>query len=255
MHLPKIKFIDMPLPEEANMIFWFLTQDTWGWNKQIIKIHPDLKRILLLKDGESQRDFLKKFIAAFRKNNSAKIRKNRARYEKAWRKIENDFFTTLSEILEIDWPKDKKIIHAMSSVNPVCPRFLDNWSFSMFYNYKKTDDTFDVITHECCHFLYFEKWKSLYPKMAHKKFDDPHIEWHLSEIIAPIILNDERIQKSRKKKSLFYPNHEKIKIGKISAPRYFIDLYKKNIRENKGMKAFLKTAYSEIKKNKSLFNT
>lgn len=255
MYLPKIKFIDMPISEEASMIFWFLTQDTWGWNKHIIKAHPAIKEMFLLKSEKDQKDFLKKFIIAFRKGNVAKIRKNRAKYEKAWRKIEKDFFMTLSEILEIEWSKDRKVIYAMSSINPVCPRFLDSWSFSMFYDYKRIDSASNVIMHECCHFLYFEKWKKIYPNMVHKKFDAPHVEWHLSEIVAPIILNDKRIQRLLKRKSSFYPDHEKIRIGKISAPRYFTDLYKKDIRENKGMETFLKEAYQEIKRNKNLFKT
>ena len=52
-------------------------------------------------------------------------------------------------------------------------------------------------------FLYFEKWKSLYPKMDRRKFDTPYIEWHLSEIVAPIILNDKRIQRLLKKRARF----------------------------------------------------
>lgn len=141
----------------------------------------------------------------------------------------------------------------MISINPVCPRFLDNWSFSMFYNYKKMDKAMEVIMHECCHFLYFDKWKKLYPKMDRKKFDAPYVEWHLSEIIAPIILNDKRMQKLLKQKTDFYPKHEALRIKDRSAPKYFTALYEKSIKKRKGIEVFLKEAYLEIGHNKNLF--
>ena len=111
----------------------------------------------------------------------------------------------------------------------------------------------EVMPHECCHFLYFEKWKSLYPKMDRRKFDTPYIEWHLSEIVAPIILNDKRIQRLLKKRARFYPEHARLKIAGQTVQKYFTALYEKNVKKKKGIEVFLKEAYREIKDNKSLF--
>ena len=65
----------------------------------------------------------------------------------------------------------------------------------------------------------------LYPKVDNKKFESPYLEWHLNEILAPIILNDSRIQKLLKRKADFYTEHQRIKIGNKIAPKYFNDLY------------------------------
>ncbi len=108
----------------------------------------------------------------------------------------------------------------------------------------------EVIMHESCHFLYFEKWKEIYPKTNNKKFEYPHIEWHLSEIIAPIILNDQRIKKLLKQKAVFYNEHEKIKIDNKTVPKYFTEIY----NQNKNFKNFLNKSYEVIKINKNLFN-
>lgn len=253
MNLPKVQFIDMSLTSETSVIHCFLLPDEWGWNKRITKAHPTLKNALLLKTEKDQLAFVKKYISLFRKKNAKIINRNKKEYEKEWGKIEKNFLEALSEILEIDWPKRRKTIYAMTSINPICPRFLDSWSFSMFYNYKKMDKAMEVIMHECCHFLYFEKWKELYPKMDRKKFNAPHIEWHLSEIIAPIILNDKRIQKLLKQKADFYPEHARLKIAGQTIPKYFTSLYEKNIKENKDFNAFLRQTYQEIKRNKNLF--
>lgn len=250
MNLPKVKFTDIPLAKEVDWIHGFLFQNKWGWGKYIIRKHPKMKKAFSFKSEAEQVKFLKKYIIKFRQEKQALIEKNKIKYQQAWGKIEREFFIVLSEIIEIDWPKNRKIIKAMLSINPICPRFLNDWSFSIFYNYKKISHLKEVIMHECCHFLYFEKWKQLYPKTNNKKFESPYLEWHLSEIIAPIILNDKRIQKLLKQKAVFYEEHKKIKIENKTAPQYFTELYK----SKKNFEEFLKNSYKIIKKNKRLFD-
>ena len=254
MNLPKVKFSHIPLSLEIDLIYGFLFQNEWGWGKYIIKKHPKIKKVFSCKNKAEQIKFLKRYIVEFKKKNKKVIAVSKAKYQKKWQKVEKDFFLILSEIIQINWPKNRKVIKAMISINPICPRFLDNWSFSIFYNYKEISQVIEVIMHESCHFLYFEKWKKMYPKMHSKKFESPYIEWHLSEIVAPIVLNDYRIQKLLKQKAHFYEEHRKIKIKGKSAPQYFTELYRKNQEENKNFEKFLKDSYKIIKANKKLFD-
>lgn len=106
--------------------------------------------------------------------------------------------------------------------------------------------------HEICHFLYFKKWLEIFPRISKKTFEHPYLEWHLSEILAPIILNDNRIQKLLKQKAVFYAEHKKIKIDEKTAPAYFTDLYDKIAKDN-NFEQFLKISYQTIKKNRNLF--
>ena len=248
--MPTVKFTDIPLSKEIDWIHGFLFQNNWGWGKYIIKKHPKIKKIFSFKTEEEQVKFLRNYLIQFKKDNQELIEKNKIKHQTEWQKIEKDFFVLLSEIMQIDWPKDRKIIKSMISVNPICPRFLNDWSFSIFYNYKKISHAMEVIMHECCHFLYFEKWKKMYPKISYKKFESPYLEWHLSEIIAPIVLNDQGVNNLLKQKAFFYKEHEKIKINNKAAPEYFTELYNKK----KNFEQFLNKSYEVIKKNKNLFN-
>lgn len=90
--------------------------------------------------------------------------------------------------------------------------------------------------------------------MSHRKFEAPHIEWHLSEIVAPIVLNDRRIQNILKQKEAFYSEHRKIRIGEKTAPKYFSDLYQKYAKKDDGFAIFLKNAYKIMKANEKLFD-
>jgi hypothetical protein len=252
MDLPKVKFTDISLSKEVDWVHGFLFQNKWGWGKYIIKKHPKIKRVFSFKTELEQIKFLKDYLVKFRKENQKLIEKNKIKYQIEWEKIEKDFFIILSEITQTTWPKNKKVIKAMISVNSICPRFLKDWSFSIFYNYKKISHAMEVIMHECCHFLYFEKWKQLYPKINDKKFESPYLEWHLSEILSPIILNNTRIQKLLKHKADFYTEHKRIKIRGKTAPKYFNDLYNKIAKKN-NFDEFLKESYQAIKKNENFF--
>ncbi len=255
MSLPKVKFTNIPLSKEVDWIHGFLFQNEWEWGKYIIKKHPKIKEVFAFKTEAEQVKFLKRYIIEFVKDNQKTIEKNKEKYQKEWLKIEREYFEKLSEIMEINWPKNKKTIKAVVSINPICPRFLNNWSFSIFYNYKKISHAMEVIMHESCHFLYFEKWKRIYPKMSPKKFESPHLEWHLSEIIAPVILNDPRIQKLLKQKAVFYDEYNKLKIEGKNVPQYFTDLYDKFNKGKTGFEEYLRDAHRIIQNNREIFES
>ena len=252
MFTPKVKFSLIPIKLEVNLIYFFLFYEKWGWGKKIIKRHPYLKGALNIKTKKNREKYIKKYIIKFRNENKKIIENQIEKYSKNWRKIEKQYLTILPEILDTPWPKDKKIIKAMISINPICPRFINNWSFSLFYK-QKAKKMKETIMHEICHFLYFKKWKEVFPNSPKKTFEYPYIEWHLSEILAPIILNDLRIQKLLKRKAVFYKEHQKIKIDGAAAPKHFLLLYKENVDKNYRFEEFLRKAYSEIKKHRKKF--
>lgn len=249
MNIPKVKFTDIALSREIDMIQGFLFQDEFGWGKHILRKHPGIEKVFSFEKEDEQVRFLKKYITLSRKENYEIIEKNKIRYETEWQKVEKDFFQVLSEIIQIDWPEDKKTIKAMISLNPICPRFLDEWSFSIFFDYKKISHAIEVIMHESCHFLYFEKWKEMYPHISKEKFESPHLEWHLSEIIAPIVLNDKRIRTLLKQEAFFYEEHQKMKINGKSAPEYFSQLY----AQSHDFENFLDKSYEVAKKHGDLW--
>lgn len=58
--------------------------------------------------------------------------------------------------------------------------------------------------HEILHFIWFEKWKEVFPKYDKKEFEGPHLIWKLSEIVPLAVLSDERMQKIFKHKPSVY---------------------------------------------------
>ncbi len=252
MHLPELKFDDYPPRMEVGRLHNFLFKSKWGWQDFIFQYHPELKEAcqeLAADTEDNQFNFLARCVAEFKESHKSEIKTNQLKYEEEWRKVEEDFFATLSGVIGIEWPLDREIITAMISINPITPRSLEDWNFAYFYNYHEIADFLETVMHECCHFLYFEKWKELFPEIESKNFDAPYIEWHLSEVIAPIILNDERIQKILKKPAHFYPQHYQNKIGERSIVDFFTELY----HQQNNFSDFLKKSYELIRLNEDKF--
>lgn len=254
LNMPKVLFRKNSISQEVKWLYLFIFENSWGWSRWIFKKHPDLKEVLKISKPKDRKRFINNYIIKFRKDNEKKIENSIKKYKNIWSKKENKYYQILEKIIGTNFPKNKKKIIAFISINPICPRFLEDWSFSIFYNFKDKKYVAEVIMHEICHFLYFKKWKEIFPHINKKKFESPYIEWHLSEIIAPIILNDKRIQKILKQRAVFYPEHSNIRIGDKSAPEYFNKKYIKIIKETQSFEVFLKDSYEDILNKKYLFN-
>jgi len=249
MRIPIVKFSSVPTVLEMDCIYGFLFDNDWGWGRYILKRHPRLKPVLGLKKKADRMAFIRAYVLEYRRKKKERIMRQKALYVSIWKKKERAAFEQLSKVMGTDWPKKRKSIRALISINPICPRFLDTWSFFIFFNYRNPSHAVETILHEACHFLYFKKWKEVFPAAKRRTFESPHIEWHLSELLAPIILNGPELRPFLKKKAAFYEEHEAVKIKGVSAPVYFTKLYER--RES--FESFLKESYREIKKYKKRF--
>lgn len=246
MKYPKVKIRQIPLKLEFGMFNYFVFNPSSNFGRYFFIEHPDLKNVKSKKEVE-------KYIINFRRKNKKAIKDSMAVFEKKWQKIEKDFFKILPEVLETEWPKDQTIT-AYISINPISPRYLDKWSFSINYKtHSNTPRLREIFMHEIVHFLYFKKWREIFPKADRKTFDYPHIEWRLSEILAPIILNNSPCRSLLEKPAGSYDEHKKIKIGKKSLVEHFENLYNKSMKQEKSFEEFLKIAYKEILKYKTKF--
>lgn len=248
--LPIVRFARVRRDAEFDWMYRFLFDDDWGWGRYILRKHPRLHPVLLLKRKKERERFINQYIDAFHASHAAAISGKAAMHERRWRKVESKFFTTSAEIINIAWPR--RVITALLSLNPICPRLLRSWSFFYYFDYS-VQDVREVIMHECIHFLYFEKWRKLFPHSRVTSFESPHIVWHLSELIAPIILNDARMQKLLKKKAVFYKEHERIRISSVSAPRYLTRLYRNMLDSGNDFGKFVRAAFRVVRAHKKEF--
>lgn len=252
--IPKVKFKIVPVKYSLPLIYCFLNlsknKAEWDWSQFVYKKYPSLKKELSkIKDSEKKRKHVEKYFLDFEKKNKNKTKQAKTKFEKNWNKINKNALTALSEVVEIDWPKEDKTIWARVSLNPICPRWIKKRIFDVYYGFT-THKMQEIAIHEILHFIYFEKWKEVFPNSNEKHFDAPHLIWQLSEMVPPIILSDKRIQKIIKHKPRAYKEYESAKINNKPLLSYFKGFYKKR----KSFEDFLITSYSFVKKHKKEIN-
>ncbi len=246
--LPKVKF-ELSSPKlDADLLYNFSQSN---WNKYVFKTYPELKVLL---EGKSKKAGLKicnDFVCDEIIRKKKEITKAKKEITEDWNLVSKEFFEEISSHFETEWPKDKKVIKGYISIVPICPRFLDDYSFSISYlgniNRRVT------VAHETLHFLWFKKWKEVFPKTRKQEFESPHLVWKLSEIIDPIILQcNPRLKKLINPKSWGYDEFKNIKIDEVSLSKHFAKIYKDSMKNKDSFGVTMNKLFAEAKKYESL---
>jgi len=194
--IPHVSFEIAPVEETIPILHRFLNprEGRSDWSHFIYKQYPDLKDLLDDVDEREKREKIEnKFFSDYFDREKEKIQAKAELFQKEWDKINTPVMETLSNIMEQEWSLDDKEISARASVNPICPRWIKRRMFDVFYM-KDIDGMKATTIHESSHFIYFDKWQAVFPETEENEYDQPHLAWHLSEMVPGVILNDERMK-------------------------------------------------------------
>ncbi|MDP3989777.1 MAG: hypothetical protein Q8Q01_01065 [archaeon] len=253
MKAPKVEFSIASINRIFPMIHFFLnpTKKQWDWSNAIYKNYPELKsKLLTVKDKNKRKEIEYHFFLDVFKKEKNELEKSAKRFQKDWDKINDKVMLVLSEVIEQEWPEKDRTIHGRTSLNPICPRYIKQRTFDVFY--KCSHARMKAITmHEILHFIYFEKWKKVFPKTKQREFDSPYLVWKLSEMVPGIILNDDKFQKIFKHKHRPYKEYEKLKIEGKPLLSYLQNFYD----NRKDFADFLKQSWKFVKKHEKEINS
>lgn len=195
MHIPKIVFEPMSVEANIDLIKWAYFEDNGSLDvhKYTLEYFPELSEI----DSNASKEEIYELIEKVVRNDYLKyqdrIKSEVERYNKIWESYNDNYFTSISNYLNIEWPKSVKVISGFVGLIPVFPRYLDTFDFSVSTNVNEYD-IIRTCAHECCHFLWFEKIKELYPNIPRREYDSPYNAWQYSEMVVDPILNSNEIK-------------------------------------------------------------
>jgi len=249
---PKVEFNPAPFEHVIGPIDLFLNpqKGRWDWSPKILSRYPVLNANLENTQEISKRKRIThKFFRKFILENKNLMKKKTLLFQKEWDKINNSYMKTLSFIVEIDWSeKDKKML-AFVSPNSICPRNIKERWFDVFFS-SSVEHMKGTAIHEILHFLYFEKWKQVFPETSEKEFNSPYLVWKLSEMVPPVILSDKKIQKIFLHTPGVYQEYKKLKIkGKP-----LLDYIQKFYSNRRNFEDFLKKSWIFVKKHEKEIN-
>ena len=180
--MPKVNFVKMNLDRNIELVRWCFNEnddELISFHSQTVSLFPELK---------NNSNDVKTIVTKTYKEKEKLLESATINYEKAWSKYNDDFFKILCNYLEINWPSNHNTVIADVGIIPVCPRYLDEFSFSVFEG-MNNDQIIEICAHELCHFLWFNKWKEVFPDYSRKDFESPSIIWEYSEMVVDPILN------------------------------------------------------------------
>lgn len=107
-------------------------------------------------------------------------------FQKCWNDNANKVCLEFEKIFKVGF-KGVRHFTAYINLNPMCPRYLTDDSFDIFY-INKPEDALKTAIHELIHFYWFQVWQEVFEDANPQTFECPHLEWLLSEIaVDPII--------------------------------------------------------------------
>ena len=188
--IPKIKFTEMTLEENINIIKWayYEKNEALSIHDYTIQCFPELAN---LDNNTPKKEVYKKIEEVVSKKyeqNNEKIKSEIKRYNDIWEKYNDKYFSMLSNYFNIDWP-EIDTINCTVGLIPVFPRYLDSFSFSLSTGIADWK-LIETSAHETLHFIWFEKWKQIHPETPRKEYDSPYLVWQYSEMVTDPILNN-----------------------------------------------------------------
>lgn len=245
MPVPKIKFQEMTLEENIDIIKWayFEGNDVLEVHNYTIQYFPQLANL----DAKLSREKICKIIEEVVTNEYGKfiekIKQEVERYSILWSHYNDEYFEKLSLYLDVTWPNSLKEINCSIGLIPVFPRNLDDYSFSIGININDLQ-LLEICAHETLHFLWFEKWMQIYSETSRAEFDSPYLVWQYSEMVTDPILNSEPFLNMFDFVERSYDSFYEITDGDTN----IIDNLRNIYASNKSINEKIKTGFGYIKK-------
>jgi len=219
------------------MALQFLNEKAAGidFGKNIIKIHPELKKARKLNKKEKQR-IINRYFDRYYKINKKNLQKRLRLFRNEWRKKEEAFLNITSSLFD-NFQFQKGMYICYLSIIDCNPRFLESKTFQTFYK-KSIDEAIQTIAHELLHFIFFD----LLNKKLKKESQILSKEriWDLSEIFNIIILKSDSYNNIINKETIKpYPEHIK-----------YLSLFEKTYKQSIDIKKFISKGIKILADNK-----
>jgi len=160
------------------------------WTDGLYAFYPQLdrERMRSLPAGARGEEAEQVFRAVY---DQRTMEEKAARYQTHWDAHRRQINDALSDAFECDSGALFEDITCRVTLNPVCPRYLSEHAFDVFY-LNSERGALGVSLHELIHFMWFHVWHQLFGD-GYEAYERPSLPWILSEMVVETIMRDERL--------------------------------------------------------------
>lgn len=168
-------------------------EQTDFWSEPFFNFFPDIdKKGFKTLTNEQRKQYLIDYFFRFEKENKEIIAEKIYKYNERWETYQSQIVDALQEAFGVDLMELFNDMRGYITFNPVCPRYLKNNTFDVFYlNSEK--GALGLSIHEIIHFVWFHVWNNYFHD-SHDEYELPHLKWILSEMVVEPIMRDERLR-------------------------------------------------------------
>lgn len=174
-------------------IMLFQTEETTPyWSEALNFFYPQIdKEMMYNKSYEQKKNYLSKVLRGIWDESKNEMDSKIKRYNEHFEKHKNQIEEALSDAFKVDARALFNDLGANISLDPVCPRFLKEKYFDIFYKNSERG-ALGVSIHEVIHYFWFYVW-NLNFQDSYDEYDTPSLKWILSEMVVESIMQDERL--------------------------------------------------------------
>lgn len=229
--VPRVIFKPMSLEDNIYIVKWALSNNnsTLDLNDSIVYYFPEI-------NSNNVEEIVKRYYLEKKDIIYSEV----SRYSLLWEKYNTIYFKRLCEYLNIK-NIDISEIEVTVGYIPVCPRDINNNSFSLNIGY---DESLLLrnCAHEILHFLWFKKFEELYPDV---NINPPSLAWKYSEMVVDPILNSDEINSVICINERAYDSFYDIK---DNSGNYLMDVLKDIYNSDKPIETKIKEGFDYISK-------
>lgn len=187
---PIFKFEIASIEEEVELVSEILNDaivNNSQFSSMLYKKYPKLNNSININmDIDQVREKVSIAISESYQDNIEEIIQRIGQFEKKWNTVRNNLLNKLAVDMDSSFDNGSVITVKVGNA-PLCPRWIEELSFYV----PSYINNFNLIAiHECCHFLFYNKYELLFGKCKKEEYDYPSDLWLLSEILIDPILNN-----------------------------------------------------------------
>ena len=177
----------------VDSIMLFQTEgQTPFWSDLILHFYPQInKKELVKRNVADRKKYLESLFEEIYKSTKKELENKAISYNEHFAKYKSQIDDALSDAFEIDASLIYNDLTGNITLNPVCPRFLKERYFDVFYKNSERG-ALGLSLHEVIHYYWFHVWNKHFGD-SYEEYDTPSLKWILSEMVVEAIMNDKRL--------------------------------------------------------------
>lgn len=176
---------------ESIMLFQTDGQSPF-WSDSIFYFYPQIEKAKLLEQSFPERKkYLTEAFGNIYENAKDELESKVILYNEHFSKHKNQIEEAFSEAFELDSRSLFNNLVGNITLNPVCPRFLEERYFDVFYKNSERG-ALGTSLHEAIHYFWFFVWNKHFGD-SYDEYETPSLKWILSEMVVESIMSDKRL--------------------------------------------------------------